>query len=335
MAYLGTNDALEVERRIAAGDEKARLIYDGMTYQVAKHIASLAAVVNGKVDLVVITGALAHSPYLMERIVPRVNFLAPVDVLPGENELEALAYGIQRVLRQEEKTPHLCGGRALLHQRLAPHARQPRSPNPPCAAGRHPQGSTYPLRPQKYHFLYVFSILGPNVYFTYIAVYVFNTTWQNRHAQTVRRRGHHAASGFKPRILCVSIYDEMAQFVRHSAEQYGVEVDVFNGGIYNSGHIHALEVENRYDVIISQAGTAIAIQQMVKIPVVPIQITANDIVTPLQEAAERHQNLNITYDSNLSVDIESLAAFARLKIFARSSTATSRISTASSPAFPR
>lgn len=104
-AYLGTNDALEVERRIEAGDEKARLIYDGMTYQAAKHIASLAAVVNGIVDLVVITGALAHSPYLMDRLTPRVRFLAPVDVLPGENELEALAFGIQRVLRGEEK-PH-------------------------------------------------------------------------------------------------------------------------------------------------------------------------------------------------------------------------------------
>ncbi|MCB6541168.1 sigma 54-interacting transcriptional regulator [Desulfovibrio desulfuricans] len=123
-------------------------------------------------------------------------------------------------------------------------------------------------------------------------------------------------ASFKPRILCVSIYDEMAQLVRHSAGQFGVEVDVFDGGIYNSGHLHALEVENRYDVIISQAGTAIAIQQMVKTPVVPIQITANDIVTPLREASERHQNLLcITYDSNLSVDIESLAAFARLKNF--------------------
>ena len=75
-------------------------------------------------------------------------------------------------------------------------------------------------------------------------------------------------ASFKPRILCVSIYDEMAQLVRHSAGQFGVEVDVFDGGIYNSGHLHALEVENRYDVIISQAGTAIAIQQMVKTPVV-------------------------------------------------------------------
>lgn len=100
-----TNDALEVERRITAGDDKARLVYEGMAYQVAKHIASLAAVVDGKVDLVVITGALAHSAYLMDRVVPRVRFLAPVDVLPGENELEALAYGILRVLRGEEK-PH-------------------------------------------------------------------------------------------------------------------------------------------------------------------------------------------------------------------------------------
>ena len=123
-------------------------------------------------------------------------------------------------------------------------------------------------------------------------------------------------ASFKPRILCISIYDEMAQLVSHSAGQFGVEVEVFNGGIYNSGHIHALEVEDRYDVIISQAGTAIAIQQMVKTPVVPIQITAHDIVTPLREASEHHKKLLcITYDSNLSVDIESLAAFAKLKNF--------------------
>ena len=102
MAYLGTNNALEVERRIAEGDEKARLVYDGMTYQVAKHIASLAAVINGQVDVVVLTGALANSSYIIERVVPRIQFLGEVMVLPGENELEALAYGILRVLRKEE-----------------------------------------------------------------------------------------------------------------------------------------------------------------------------------------------------------------------------------------
>ncbi|WP_374289757.1 butyrate kinase [Desulfovibrio desulfuricans] len=102
MAYLGTNNALEVEQRIAKGDEKARLVYDGMTYQVAKHIASLAAVISGQVDVVVLTGALANSSYIIDRVVPRIQFLGEVMVLPGENELEALAYGILRVLRKEE-----------------------------------------------------------------------------------------------------------------------------------------------------------------------------------------------------------------------------------------
>ena len=73
-----------------------------MTYQVAKHIASLAAVINGQVDVVVLTGALANSSYIIERVVPRIQFLGEVMVLPGENELEALAYGILRVLRKEE-----------------------------------------------------------------------------------------------------------------------------------------------------------------------------------------------------------------------------------------
>lgn len=108
MAYLGTNDALEVERRIKAGDDEARLVYEGMIYQVAKNISSLAAVINGEVDLVVLTGALANSGFIIERLMPRVKFLGNVVVLPGENELEALAYGILRVLRGEEGSHTFC-----------------------------------------------------------------------------------------------------------------------------------------------------------------------------------------------------------------------------------
>lgn len=123
-------------------------------------------------------------------------------------------------------------------------------------------------------------------------------------------------ASFKPRILCVSIYDEMAELVRHYAGQFGVEVDVREGGISNSGHIYAFQTQNQYDVIISQAGTATAIQQMVKIPVVPIQIMANDIIKPFRAALAKHQNLLcITYDSNLSADIEALASFANIKNF--------------------
>lgn len=102
MAYLGTNNALQVEERINAGDDRAALVYAGMCYQVAKHVAGLAAVVNGQLDLIVLTGALAHSPMVMDQILPRITFLAPIDVLPGENELEALAFGVLRVLKNEE-----------------------------------------------------------------------------------------------------------------------------------------------------------------------------------------------------------------------------------------
>lgn len=102
MAYLGTASALEVERRIAAGDERARLVYEGMAYQIAKNIGELATVVRGRVDAVILTGAVANSKMMTDWIRERVSFIAPVEVVPGENELKALARGVLRVLRGEE-----------------------------------------------------------------------------------------------------------------------------------------------------------------------------------------------------------------------------------------
>jgi butyrate kinase len=102
VSYLGTNSALEVEERIAKGDERAALVYEAMAYQVAKGIGELATVVDGKVDRILITGGIAHSTMMTGWIRKRVEFIAPVEVLPGENELEALALGALRVLRGEE-----------------------------------------------------------------------------------------------------------------------------------------------------------------------------------------------------------------------------------------
>lgn len=102
IAYLGTSNALEVEARIKNGDEHARLIYEGMAYQAAKGIAGLASVLAGKVDVVVLTGALAHSKMVLDWLVPRIAFLGRIEVVPGEDELEALAAGVLRVLRGEE-----------------------------------------------------------------------------------------------------------------------------------------------------------------------------------------------------------------------------------------
>lgn len=103
-AYLGTSDAMEVEKRIAThGDKVASLIYEGMAYQIAKEIGAMAAVLAGEIEAIVLTGALAQSPMLIDWIQRRVSFLAPVLVYPGEYEMEALAMAVLRVLRGEEE----------------------------------------------------------------------------------------------------------------------------------------------------------------------------------------------------------------------------------------
>ena len=102
-AYLGTSDGLEIERMIEEGDEKARMLYDAMALSHAKGIAELAAAVNGKVDRIVITGGLAHSKLFTEDLASRISWIAPVEIMAGEFEMEALAAGGLRVLRGEEE----------------------------------------------------------------------------------------------------------------------------------------------------------------------------------------------------------------------------------------
>jgi len=103
VAYLGTNDASEIERRIKEGDAYAREVYEAMAYQIAKEIGAMATVLKGDVDAVVLTGGLANSKMLVDWITERVSFIAPVLVFPGEDEMRALAMGALRVLRGEEK----------------------------------------------------------------------------------------------------------------------------------------------------------------------------------------------------------------------------------------
>lgn len=102
-AYLNTIDAREVEKMIAEGNEYAKLIYEAMAYQVAKGIGELSTVVVGKVDAIILTGGIAHSKMLTSMIEKRVSFISHVEIMAGENEMEALAYGALRVLRGEEE----------------------------------------------------------------------------------------------------------------------------------------------------------------------------------------------------------------------------------------
>ncbi len=102
VAYLGTNSAAEVERRIEQGDKKAEEAYAAMAYQIAKEIAAMASVLCGDVQAIVLTGGLTKSQWLVDEINRRVRFIAPIQILAGELEMEAMAEGVLRVLESKE-----------------------------------------------------------------------------------------------------------------------------------------------------------------------------------------------------------------------------------------
>lgn len=103
MAHLGTTDSREVEKMIANGDEHAKLVYDAMALNVAKNIAKCAPGVKGKVDAIILTGGIAYSKYFTETVAGYVDWIAPVVVYAGEDEMASLAGGGLRVLQGKEE----------------------------------------------------------------------------------------------------------------------------------------------------------------------------------------------------------------------------------------
>jgi butyrate kinase len=101
-SYLKTKDLVDVERRIASGDDRAKLVFGAMAYQVAKEIGAMATVLHGHVDAQLFTGGMAHSDLLVTELSKYVNWIAPIVLYPGEDELRALVEGALRVLRKEE-----------------------------------------------------------------------------------------------------------------------------------------------------------------------------------------------------------------------------------------
>ena len=100
VAYLGTNDAYEVEIK-AKEDPKYKLVQDAMSYQVGKAIGEMAAVLKGKGDGIMLTGGIAHNPFLVDYVREMVGFIAPIKVYAGEDEMRALAMNGLMVLRGE------------------------------------------------------------------------------------------------------------------------------------------------------------------------------------------------------------------------------------------
>ena len=102
VAYLGTNDAQEVENMVKSGNKDAEKIYNAMAYQIAKEIGGLAAsAMSMDVDAIYLTGGIAYDKSFCEMIKARVGKIAPVYVFPGEDEMKALALNALMLLNGE------------------------------------------------------------------------------------------------------------------------------------------------------------------------------------------------------------------------------------------
>lgn len=102
-AYLGTNDMRDVEKAVQAGDKKAEEIRDAFILQVSKDIGSMACVLDGKVDRIIVTGGIAYDKGVVDGLKERAQWIAPFTVYPGEDELLALVQGGLRVLNGVEE----------------------------------------------------------------------------------------------------------------------------------------------------------------------------------------------------------------------------------------
>ncbi len=101
--YLGTNDVRDVDARIQSGDKEAKLVLEAMAYQVAKQIGAVATSLNGKVDVIILTGGVAYCKFFTDYVEDMVSFIAPIKIEPGEDEMKALNGGFLRMVSGEDR----------------------------------------------------------------------------------------------------------------------------------------------------------------------------------------------------------------------------------------
>lgn len=107
MSYVGDTDVMSIQEKALNGDLKCKEALDAMCYQTAKEIGAMATVNCGKVDAILITGGIANSKYLMDKITERVSYIAPVHLYPGEFEMESLGINVYKALMHEVEIKEL------------------------------------------------------------------------------------------------------------------------------------------------------------------------------------------------------------------------------------
>ncbi len=103
MAYTGTNEMRKLLQEASEGDTSVQEALDAFYYQIGKEIAAMSVAMKGEVDQIIFTGGIAHSQIVTDAISELVDWIAPVTVYPGEDEMQALAEGALRVLTGEEE----------------------------------------------------------------------------------------------------------------------------------------------------------------------------------------------------------------------------------------
>ena len=97
-AYTGTDYVGEIIARAKAGETECRKALDAFVYQITKEAGAMAAALQCRVDAIVITGGVAHEPWITDRLTDNLGLITDIIIFPGEKELEALMLGVHRVL---------------------------------------------------------------------------------------------------------------------------------------------------------------------------------------------------------------------------------------------
>ena len=100
--HLGISDAIELTKRAENGDRYAEMLWNTMIYQIEKCIGSMATVLHGKVEGILLGGGMVYNEGLVAQIKDTCEWIAPVSAYPGEFEMEAMASGAARVLDGKE-----------------------------------------------------------------------------------------------------------------------------------------------------------------------------------------------------------------------------------------
>jgi butyrate kinase len=102
VGHLGTDDFEEIVRRVRFGDRKFQSVFDSFIFQLLKHIGGTAAILDGKVDRIIISGMMASNKYFTDIISGRVKWIAPVVLYPGRDDISALIWRVMRVMTGAE-----------------------------------------------------------------------------------------------------------------------------------------------------------------------------------------------------------------------------------------